>query len=111
MRRSGAMVDTIKIGVGISTTQEQIDNLILYMNTWIIAKETREINPQTFIFTSQIYDSRRLDLSVLVPHKSNHQDGGARVLRRTRFMLKLTEGLTACGIDLIAKPIDMQALP
>jgi hypothetical protein len=80
------------------------------MNAWITEKESREILPQTIIFSTRIYDSRRLDLAIIMCHKGNHQDGEARLIRRTRFMLKLTEGLAVGGIILIAKPIDMEAL-
>jgi hypothetical protein len=76
VRRSGPMTDTIKVGVGIDTTQvstssnpqEQLDNLVVFMNAWITEKESREILPNTFIFSTRIYDSRRIDLKVTQPN-------------------------------------------
>jgi hypothetical protein len=109
VKRSGPMSEGIELSVAIETTQAQFDNLKEFMQEWIIENESREILPSVGIFTTRIYDSRRIDINVILAHKSNHQNGGARVARRTRFMLKLTEGLIACGIELIVKPLDLAA--
>jgi hypothetical protein len=95
--------------VAIETTQAQLDNLKEFMTQWITEFESREIVAAVGIHTTKIYDTRRLDITVVLSHKGNFQNGGARVARRTRFMLKLTEGLIACGINLVVKPIDLSA--
>jgi nicotinamide riboside kinase len=103
------MAEGINLSVGIETNQTQLDNLKEYMQDWITEHESREIIPTVGIHSNQIYDSRRLDITVVLAHKTQWQNGGARVARRTRFMLKLAEGLIACGIVLVVKPIDLAA--
>jgi small-conductance mechanosensitive channel len=109
VRRSDAMCEGVGLSVGIETTQLQLDNLQKYMEEWISEYEDREIVPIVGIFTKQVYDSRRLDINVGLNHKTHWQNGGGRVARRTRFMLKLIEGVRACGIVLISKPLDLDA--
>lgn len=46
----------------------------------------------------------RLDLMVKLSHKSNFEDGGARLTRRTAFTLAVVEGMMAVGIKLVSKP-------
>jgi hypothetical protein len=100
------MCETIPISVGLDTTQLQLDNVNDFMVEWIKAEEIRGIMPQVSIYSTAIWDATRLDVDVIMCHRNNHQDGGLRVARRTRFMLKLMEAIRACGVVLVIKPLE-----
>jgi small-conductance mechanosensitive channel len=69
MKRSGPMAEEIPISVGIATSQAKLDKLKEFMIDWIKEHELREILPVCDIYTNELFDSRRLDLSVILAHK------------------------------------------
>jgi hypothetical protein len=72
---------------------------------YIRAHECRELSPLVILGTAGIYDKHRLDLMLKLSSKANFVDGLANLERKTRYTLKIVEGVRACGMTLAVKPI------
>jgi hypothetical protein len=63
------MAEEILISVGIETTHTELENVKSFMTEWIKENESREIVPSVLIYTVELFDSRRMDLAVVMSHK------------------------------------------
>jgi hypothetical protein len=99
------MSETIKFSVGLNTSLEQLEKLKEFLLNYIKTHECRDFSPIVVLGTVGIYDKHRLDLVMKLSSKANFVDGLGNLERKTRFTLKIIEGLIACGIELAVKPI------
>lgn len=105
VRRSGPQSEYITISVDMDTPLEKLNDLHVFINQWIKDSESREFEPGGQVRINEIYDIKRMDISVEFKHKGNWQSGINRFARRTRMIGKIREGLLACGIGLAEKPL------
>jgi small-conductance mechanosensitive channel len=101
VRRSGPISEEINLSVDLQAPT--FDSLKKYLLDYIERNESRSIEKKVFVYFKAIFDKNRLDIRIILFHRTNWQNTLDRFERRTRFMDKIREGLIAIGIELVDK--------
>ncbi|KAJ3365445.1 hypothetical protein GGF32_009303 [Allomyces javanicus] len=100
VRMSGAMAESVKLQVALTTPASLIADLEDELRAWIAQYKRDFLPPVKFAIGVKGIEltDHALELAVPVPHKGNWQDQAARAVRRQRFIEALREAVIKLGI-------------
>ena len=101
IRRSGPLFEEIVLEVPLFTPFEKLEQLKNYLVQYIDDKESRELVNEVTITIKEL--KTNMSVGVGFKHKTNGQLLASKSARKSRFLLKIRDGLELCGIQLVAE--------